>query len=121
MVVLNNLLVIVILISLLECVAQGCLKHYFISTNVSYLFLISVICYIVVCLLLVKSYRFRGMGIVNCIWSGISILFILVIGIFFFNESINMNDIIGIILIIIGIFFIQYDGSHAKELFFYRE
>lgn len=120
MFVLNNLLVIVILISLLECVAQGCLKHFF-SKNVSYLFLISVICYSLVCLLLVRSYHFRGMGIVNCIWSGISILFILVIGIFFFNEKININDILGILLIIIGIFFIQYDGSHPKELFFYKE
>jgi multidrug transporter EmrE-like cation transporter len=55
------------------------------------------------------------MGIVNCIWSGMSILFIVSIGYIFFNEIIDIKDIIGIILIILGIYFILYNGPHGKE------
>jgi len=37
------------------------------------------------------------MGLVNCVWSGISVLFILTVGYFIFSESINIRDIIGVI------------------------
>lgn len=112
---LNNILVIIILISIFECIAQGCLKKYFQKKNNLYLFGIGVICYTVVCYLLVQSYGFKSMGMVNCLWSGVSILFIVWIGYAFFNEKIAVQDIVGIVLIIIGIWFIQYDGIHGKE------
>ena len=37
------------------------------------------------------------------------------IGYIFFNEIIDIKDIIGIILIILGIYFILYNGPHGKE------
>ncbi len=113
---LNNLIVIIIIICLFECLAQGCLKKFFTQNN-NYLFVISIVCYIIICFLLVKTYRFKSMGIINCIWSGISILFILIVGILIFDEKINIRDIFGIILVVIGIFLIEYDGPHGKELF----
>jgi multidrug transporter EmrE-like cation transporter len=111
---LKELLIIIVLISLFECIAQGCLKKFF-KDNKKYYFVISVICYAIVCYLLVCSYQFKSMGIVNCIWSGMSILFIVWIGYFFFNENIDIQDLMGIGLIIIGIWFILYDGPHGKE------
>ena len=57
------------------------------------------------------------MGLVNCVWSGISVLFILTVGYFIFSESINIRDIIGVILIIVGTWLILYDGPHVAELF----
>lgn len=111
---LNNLLVIIVLISLFECIAQGCLKNFFKNSKL-YFFAISVICYAAVCYLLVCSYSFKSMGMVNCIWSGVSIIFIVCIGYVFFNEKIDIQDIMGIGLIIIGIWFILYDGPHGKE------
>jgi multidrug transporter EmrE-like cation transporter len=110
----NNLFVIIILISSFECVAQGCLKKFFKDSNF-FLFLSGIICYAAVCYLLVKSYQFKSMGIVNCIWSGVSILFILWIGWAVFNETINTRDVMGIAFIISGIWFIMYDGPHGKE------
>jgi multidrug transporter EmrE-like cation transporter len=111
---LNNVLVIIILISLFECIAQGCLKQFFKNSKL-YLFGLGVICYGAVCYLLVRSYHFKNMGIVNCIWSGISILFIVSIGYTFFNETIDIQDVLGILLIIVGIWFILYNGPHGKE------
>jgi multidrug transporter EmrE-like cation transporter len=113
---LNNLLVIIILISSVECVAQGCLKTFFNNSQV-YLFVISVVCYVIVCYLLVRSYQFKSMGLVNCVWSGISVIFILMVGYVIFSEAINIRDIVGVILIIIGTWLILYDGPHAAELF----
>jgi multidrug transporter EmrE-like cation transporter len=115
--ILNNLLVLILLISTVECIAQGCLKTFFANSQV-YLFIISVICYVIVCYLLVQSYHFKSMGLVNCVWSGMSVLFILMIGYFIFSESINIRDISGVILIIIGTWLILYDGPHGVELFF---
>jgi multidrug transporter EmrE-like cation transporter len=113
---LNNIIVIIVLISLFECIAQGCLKKFFKNSKL-FFFGIGVICYAAVCYLLVRSYHFKSMGIVNCIWSGVSILFIVSIGCIFFNESINLQDFVGILLILIGIWFILYDGPHGKEFF----
>jgi multidrug transporter EmrE-like cation transporter len=57
------------------------------------------------------------MGLVNCVWSGISVIFILMVGYVIFSEAINIRDIVGVILIIIGTWLILYDGPHAAELF----
>ena len=57
------------------------------------------------------------MGLVNCVWNGISVLSVLMVGYIFFSETINIRDIIGIILIIVGTWVILYDGPHAAELF----
>lgn len=111
---LNNLLVIIILISSFECVAQGCLKKFFRDSNCM-LFLTGIGCYAAVCFLLVKSYQFKGIGIVNCIWSGVSILFILWIGWAVYDETINTRDVLGIAFILSGIWFITVDGPHGKE------
>ena len=56
------------------------------------------------------------MGMINCLWSGVSIILILLVGYFLFNEKLNNRDITGIILIIIGIILINWDGEH-KEYF----
>ncbi len=61
------------------------------------------------------SYKYKGMGIVNVLWSGISVLTVISTGIIFFNEKITKLDWIGIIFIILGIFFILYEGSHPSN------
>ena len=56
------------------------------------------------------------MGLINCLWSGVSIIIILLVGYFLFKEKLNNRDITGIILIIAGIMLINWDGGH-KEYF----
>ena len=114
----NELLVIILLISAIECLGQTCLRTFFLDKNRQLFFIAGIIAYSIVCYLLVKSYNYKGMGLVNCIWSGISILFILFIGYTIFNEPMNNRDILGTVLIIAGIVLINWDGVHNEHFIF---
>lgn len=91
---------LILLISIFEAIAQSSIKHA--HDNMYYLF-IGILFYIFVSLLIYKAYKHKGLGMVNAIWSGFSIIIMLCIGIFIFNEKIKNNEVIGIIFIIIGI------------------
>jgi multidrug transporter EmrE-like cation transporter len=52
------------------------------------------------------------MGLVNVLWSGLSILIILSTGALFFNETITKLDMVGVIFIILGIVCILWEGTH---------
>ena len=102
------LIFVVILISFSECLGQSCLKKYYnepVPKN-SYLYFLAVVFYSIVCLLLLLSYNYKSMGIVNVLWSGISVLAVLSSGILFFHEKITIYDKIGVALILLGICFI---------------
>lgn len=100
-----TLINIILLIVILETVAQTCLKKTKLTNNNNYA-CISVIAYAIICLLLVKTYSYKSMGIVNLVWSCFSILFIIFTGILFFHESITRYDVIGILFIFVGLYFV---------------
>jgi multidrug transporter EmrE-like cation transporter len=62
--------------------------------------------------MLTITYRYKNMGIVNVLWSGISILVVVSAGMIFFDEKITPLDQIGIVLVIIGIACIMWEGQH---------
>ncbi len=103
---------LVVLISLSECFGQSSLKRYYNDPTKTYFYFIGVLFYAVVCLLLVMSYKFSGMGLVNILWSGISVLTILTTGILFFDETVTRMDWAGVVLILAGISFIVWEGEH---------
>jgi drug/metabolite transporter (DMT)-like permease len=49
------------------------------------------------------------MGIINVIWSCLSVLSVLFAGIILYHEKITKNDILGVILILIGLYFVFMD------------
>jgi multidrug transporter EmrE-like cation transporter len=49
------------------------------------------------------------MGLVNVLWSGISVLVILSLGVLYFGEKITMLDKIGVCLVLVGIGLIVYE------------
>lgn len=106
------LLAIILLISFCEGIGQSCLKKVFSDPDKMHLFVVALVFYGIVCYLLLMSYKYRGMGIVNVIWSGLSILLIVSIGVLFFQETITNMDKIGIVLIIAGIVFVLWEGGH---------
>jgi multidrug transporter EmrE-like cation transporter len=106
------LLGLILLISISECIGQSCLKTYHNNPSKFYLYFMAVLFYSIVCLLLVMSYKYKGMGIVNVLWSGISVLVVVSAGILFFNESITNLDKIGILLVVAGITCIIWEGDH---------
>lgn len=106
------LLGIIMLISISECLGQSCLRIFYKNPkNVAY-YAIAILFYSIVCALLVLSYRYGGVGIVNVLWSGISVLTILGVGMAFFNETITTMDIFGIFFIILGIMLVLWEGTH---------
>ena len=54
-----------------------------------------------------------SVSIAYAIWSGLGILFISIIGIFFFDQSIDIAGVLGISLILIGIVLINLFSSMA--------
>lgn len=111
----NNSILIYIIFAIVffEAIAQACLKKSKLSNNNGYI-CISVLGYFMVCLLLIKSYSYNGMGIVNLIWSCLSIITIIMVGVVFYHEKITKFDIIGIIFILTGIYFV-YMKDHNKN------
>ncbi len=106
------LLFLVLLISLSECLGQSCLKKYSLTPTKHWLYWLGVFFYAMVCILLVLSYKYKGMGLINVIWSGLSVLTIVSIGLLFFNETVTPLDWLGIGLVIFGIGCIVYEGEH---------
>ena len=104
-----ELLLVILLISISECTGTTCLKHLYLDKNKYWLFIVAILCYVVVCMLLLVSYRYKTMGMVNVIWSGMSILVILFAGVIFFKEEVTTYDKIGVILIVAGMAFILWE------------
>ncbi len=106
------LLALIILIAIAECVGQSCLRSFYNNPNRIGLVLLGILFYSIVCVLLVMSYKYKGMGLVNVLWSGLSVLVIVSTGMLFFNEKITRLDWLGIALIIGGMVAVLYEGEH---------
>lgn len=97
-----KIILIVILITLIEATSMSCLKEY--QRNNKYLYLVSAMfLYSLVCLLLVNIYSIGKIGLINVLWSGLSVVVVLIFGIVFFKETIHFHDVVAIILIVTGI------------------
>jgi multidrug transporter EmrE-like cation transporter len=103
-------LAIIVLIAFSECLGQGCLKKYSLNNN-TVLYWVGVAFYALVCLLLVLSYKYKSMGLINILWSGLSVLLILSVGFLFFNETISQMDWIGVGLILAGMTCIVWEDE----------
>lgn len=107
--------IIILLISLSECLGQSCLKQLFNQPTQRHLFLIAVIFYAIVCYLLVISYQYKGMGIINVLWSGMSILLMVSVGLIFYQETLTRYEVLGVSLIIIGMILIGMGPDHDMD------
>lgn len=93
---------IVFLILLTETTAMSFLKEYS-ETSSTLALLIGIACYMVVSLLLIRSFRYEGMGIVNVLWSAFSVIFVVAVGIFLFGETISKIEAVGIAFVLSGV------------------
>lgn len=97
---------LILTIVLIETLAICVLKKYHLSNKILF-FVLGVLLYAVVCYLLTKTFAYEGMALTNIIWSGLSILFVALAGVLYFKEQLTTNDMIGSILIVIGIMVLQ--------------
>lgn len=99
------LIVVLLFIVLSESTAQFCIKKC--KTTQKWYFLgLAVIMYGFVCLGLYKVYDYKTMGIVNLMWSCMSIVAIALVGIIYFHEKITFYDLLGVVFVFVGFFLI---------------
>jgi len=98
---------LILLIVIFENFAQYNIKKNNIENNFIYIFL-AITSYSIVCILLGKCYTIKGagIGITNFVWSILSIVSLIMMGVILFHETITIYDIFGIILCILGLYFI---------------
>lgn len=70
------------------------------------------VCYLGSLSLLTMSLKYFQVSIAYAIWSGIGIIFIVIIGHLFFNENIDFKKALFIMLIVIGIVGINLSIKH---------
>lgn len=100
---------LLVFIVLAEAGAQYCIRRCKEEQKL-HLFILGVFFYAFVCMGLYFMYGFRQMGIVNLMWSCMSILTIMIIGVIFFHEHIDIYDIMGMILVFSGLVLIFIKG-----------
>lgn len=106
----NSILIgLLLFIVLSEACAQYFIKQCK-KTQQWHFYLIAVFFYGLVCLGLYNMYDYKDIGVVNLMWSCMSIITFILVGIVFFHESVNIYDIIGIGFVFIGFSFIFLYG-----------
>lgn len=101
------LYVLFILIS--ETAAISFLKKYALSSHWSY-FLLGLVFYSLVAFLLVKTFKYEDMGIVNVLWSAFSVILVVATGVILFKEHVNLVEIGAMGLIVIGVMVLRVYG-----------
>ena len=104
-----NLVFIVLLIAITECLGQVCLKTLFHNPSHYHLYFTAVVLYSIVCYLILLSYEHNSMGVVNILWAGLSTVMVLLSGWIIFNEQHTKMSVFGIGLVIGGIFCIMLE------------
>lgn len=89
-----------------EAFAQSSVKRFH-RNHFTVDFLLAILGYTLVCYFLYKSYKFAKMGIVNAIWSALSVLTISLIGCFLFDEIYSTKELVGMGMIISGLIIIN--------------
>ena len=95
------ILLLVLTIVSIECCAQYCLKKYS-QTNILIWFVIAAVIYAIIAYLLMLSFRFEKLVIVNVMWGGMSAVFLSTMAYFVYNESLSYCQVLGIITILFG-------------------
>ena len=62
-----------------------------------------ILLYTVVTFLLVKSFQYESMGIVNVLWSAFSVLLVVAVDVLYFGEKLRTMEVIGIVMIVSGV------------------
>ncbi len=94
----------VVLITLTEICAQTCLKMARVKKN-ALLLMVGIILYLLVATLLYRCYQFEGMGHTNLVWSCMTIILAMVVGVYLFKEPFNRYNWIAIALALGAIYF----------------
>ena len=97
-----KLILIIIAITIIEALAQYCIKIYNTNSLIHH-FVMGVALYGIVAYLLHKTYNYTSMGMSQVLWSGLGVIAIFTVGTIFFDETLTKNELIGAALILLGV------------------
>jgi multidrug transporter EmrE-like cation transporter len=99
----------ILLIVSFETVAMSCFKGSVQKTIFPdwRFFLAGVVCYAIVGILLVQTFKLSGLAVTNALWSGLSVIATTTVGILLFKETIHMHDVLAILLISTGLIILK--------------
>lgn len=104
----NLLLIYITIIAICETIAQNCLKEYS-QSNKNIYFYVGILFYTIIGWLIYKTYdQKKEFGIINLIWSGLSIIISTSVGILLFKEKFHIHDILATLLITTGILILKF-------------
>jgi multidrug transporter EmrE-like cation transporter len=93
---------IILGIALCETLAQYFIRKY--NSDISKYALIAgaVLLYTIIVFLLVKTYDYQKMAIANVLWNALTSILVAVVGYYAFSESLSWLQIMGFVVVIIG-------------------
>lgn len=103
----NVVLILLTLITLIEQTSLYLFKKYELTGKTVY-YIIGVIGYVIITALLVKSFEYAKIGIVNHSWNVASSICGFLIGYWFFSEKLTPMEIVGVFISVIGIIIMNY-------------
>lgn len=84
--------------------------------NSTWHLIVAMCCYVIVTICLYIAYQYQGVGMVNALWSGMTIAMMLAIGYFFFGERLSKPEWIGFGFIVVGLVIINTCCSNKPRV-----
>ena len=101
-------IVLILLIVCCECGAQYNANMYRHKSNLTYL-IAGGLLYFLVVYFLSEAHKHAKMGVVNSIWSGLSVVSIALVGYVFFNQTLRFSQICAMSVVMIGVVYLALD------------
>jgi multidrug transporter EmrE-like cation transporter len=102
---------VVIGMSIIELFGQIFIKTYY-ETRKTYWFFLGWIFYLFVLFALYQCYFLTGFAIANGLWSSFTVCLTTVVGIFYYGEKLSTMELIGLAMVVVGIFLM---GIYSKD------
>lgn len=97
-----QVLLLVVIIVIVEGLAQGCIKKYDNGESMLWFFT-GALLYMLIVLVLSRALKKEKMAIVNILWGAISAILISIFAYVAFQEKLNKYQILGIVITLVGI------------------
>lgn len=89
------IIVLVLLIVMAEDCAMSSIEASALGKG-NMFFILGVLFYFLVCVLLKRSFQTKGMGVINTLWSALSVITVAAVGCFYFGEQLTRMEIVAV-------------------------
>ncbi len=106
----NNLIYVTLILGIFDTAACLAAKFWAVGKG-NWLFVLSVACFAIAGVFFAYSLKFNPVAIVNVLWVAVSVVFVTLLGVFYFKENISVAQYIGLVLVFVGFVLINLKSS----------